>query len=776
MALNITAIWEALFDTAPTAAQLATFTAQDASQGDAATIASIIATPAVQSEVIPVIQIIQLATGLAPNASQLANWVAAGASEGLLAVAQAWVNNSNFQAQYGVTSTSIINGLYAKANGVVPTAAQVAAWSVDTPAQILLAFATGTIYTNTLTPFVDVYLKDVMEAVSGAPGAVFPSGSLTSLPVTIINQTLEFTVGSDSAVTGQAFDGTGPTVLASGVEINAPLSGPFGNQATLTPADVINLSGTGNILNATFDGSSILVNMTIEGVQTWNITQAGLGPTVVAIEGTSGSLSGLTSLTYNGNGFTGSDLIIGTPVAGTGIASAANGFNLTVSNDPGGVVEVFFGSSSFVGGDQINVTANAGGAPLTIEAGSGGAAGFATWNVTSNGANGGTNSLALGALGSKDAKTLMLSDDGSGTTVITAAGDPADWAALTTINALGTSGAVTITGGELAGGDGLLADDTTALTLVEGGSGADTFDLSAYAGTVAEVAALSIFGGGNAKTTVELNNAEINLISTVAKNAFEAWNGVPILADVGVGGGSAVGGAFNMADFPGTLTVTLLSNISGTTGENQTANIAVTNAPDGLNFDFNSTDQHGLNFSVVGSDTAGGAANIVNVNYGAFPNDASSLGTFSAQNFDFVNINLTGAVTFPELVNFYFGGLEAIANADAAETMTINASLAHVGGEEVLVGNVTGQVLGGNDITLLGGALVVAPPHATFTDTGTLDIIGTDEVVIGVTNASTIKSTTAGAFIMSAPDDVNGTGGSLWMAQNSRHRQLDVEG
>ena len=34
-----------------------------------------------------------------------------------------------------------------------------------------------------------------------------------------------------------------------------------------------------------------------------------------------------------------------------------------------------------------------------------------------------------------------------------------------------------------------------------------------------------------------------------------------------------------------------------------------------------------------------------------------------------------------------------------------------------------------------------------------------------MTNASTIKSTTAGAFIMSAPDDVNGTGGSLWMAQ-----------
>ena len=146
----------------------------------------------------------------------------------------------------------------------------------------------------------------------------------------------------------------------------------------------------------------------------------------------------------------------------------------------------------------------------------------------------------------------------------------------------------------------------------------------------------------------------------------------------------------------------------------------------------------------------------MNVNYGTCPNDASSLGTFSAPNFDFVNINLTGAVTLPELGNFYFGGLEAIANADAAETMTINASLAHAGGEKSLLGMSRAKFLAETTSPSSEGRSSLPRRMATFTDTGTLDITGTDEVVIGVTNASTIKSTTAGAFIMSAPDDVDG--------------------
>ena len=50
-------------------------------------------------------------------------------------------------------------------------------------------------------------------------------------------------------------------------------------------------------------------------------------------------------------------------------------------------------------------------------------------------------------------------------------------------------------------------------------------------------------------------------------------------------------------------------------GINQDANFVVTNAPDGLTFNFNDTNQAGFDFSVTGTDTTGGAANVVNIDY-----------------------------------------------------------------------------------------------------------------------------------------------------------------
>ena len=75
-----------------------------------------------------------------------------------------------------------------------------------------------------------------------------------------------------------------------------------------------------------------------------------------------------------------------------------------------------------------------------------------------------------------------------------------------------------------------------------------------------------------------------------------------------------MGGPINMADFPGTLTVNLLSPTSAFSIQRQTAPITVTNAPDGLNFNFNDTNQDHNSFSVTGTDTAGGSGNVVNVN------------------------------------------------------------------------------------------------------------------------------------------------------------------
>jgi len=776
MALNITAIWEALFDTAPTGAQLATFGGEDASQGDAATIASIIATPAVQQDVIPVIQIIQLATGLAPTEAQLTAWSAAAASEGLLAVAQAWVTNSNFQAQYGSTSVSIINGIYAKAFGVVPTSQQVTAWSADTPAQILLAFATSAIYTNTLASHVTVYLTDLMEDVSAVPPIGLPVGSLITTfvgaPPPPVTQSFTLTTSQDSVISGQDTVNTttpGVEVQSTGnVTVNAPLSGPF-NLLTLSPGDDINLAGTNNVLDASFHGSSVVNGVTILGAQTWNITQLGGNGSIINIEGNAGALDGLTTLTYTGNGINSSTLQVGLAGHTVDATTAVNGFNLSATNigfDSNLIV--FLNAGSFSGHDQINVTANQVGnttgttstsiiTSTFFEAGSGGAAGFATWSVDSTGAAA-LNNIGLGALGSSAAKTLDVADDGSAT-IIFNAGDPTDWENLQVISALGTTGALTITGGE-TGFFGLLSDDTTALKEVLGGTGMDSFDLSAYAGTLAEEEALQINGGGNLGTVVELSNAMINQISAAGSTGFTVWAGVPNLLWVGTDVTSDVSGAMNWGMFPGTMTVTLADNGSGI-HPNQSGNIIVTKAPDAGTFNFQDANQNDHNFSITGADTAGGAGNVINVNY---ENLLNSGGTFASASFDKVDVNLVGNAT-AGVETFYFGGTTAVANTDASETFTLTAGLAHAGGETILFGNVTSQVLGGNDITLLGGAIIVNPPTAQFSLTGTLDIAGIDNVVIGVTNASAIHSTTTGTFDMTSPDDIDNPG-AIWVANN----------
>ena len=65
---------------------------------------------------------------------------------------------------------------------------------------------------------------------------------------------------------------------------------------------------------------------------------------MILLEGTPGSIDGLTSLNYNGNGFIGSELLVGAP--GTnGIDATTSGQRLQpvdVSNVPGGGVDVFF--------------------------------------------------------------------------------------------------------------------------------------------------------------------------------------------------------------------------------------------------------------------------------------------------------------------------------------------------------------------------------------------------------------------------------------------------
>jgi hypothetical protein len=555
------------------------------------------------------------------------------------------------------------------------------------------------------------------------------------------NETFTLTVGQDT------FQGTGFDTF------NAPLAGIFGNQNTLTDFDKLVDTGTGNVLNVSIDGHTNINGVTIQGIQTWNMVDDGFGTVTINGGGTatSPSITGLTALTFNGNGGGGS-LNLGTtllPIDNPG--DLAGGFTLGVSNVLGGIghhIDIAFASGVLTGTETITVNAfSVGNTPnndlneaYSIAAGGTGpgAKGFQTWVLNSTGATLGTvNDIALGGEGNSTATTLTITDDGS-TTIVYASNasgskGAADWQNLTTIDASGTTGELTITGGEtVAGvnGAGLLAADTVALTTVIGGSGTDLFDLSAFSAPLSQltVTGNSDTAAGNT-TTVELNNTE--LTSDVAP---ASWSGVQTLLDVGNPG---VGGTINMADFPGTTTLSFVDPHSGPDGT-QVADILIKNGPATFTVDFNDTNQNGHNFQILG---VGGSGNTLTVNYTDLGASQNSTGAFASQSYDNTNINIGSSSN--GAVDFYANGVTAVSSPGSAELLTIDANNLGANSADINIGNTANPVVGHSSLTLLGGSVLEVT-------TGTLDIQGTAEVVIGVTNASTINDT-GGVLIMDAP-------------------------
>jgi len=413
---------------------------------------ALISLPEVQNQVIPILAMFDLSLGHDPTSATLSSMVESGLTE--QQIADAFVEDATFAATYyngenfnsstiiDSANSGIITALFLNGLGHAPTLSTLEGFFGLTLGQAFLAFTQSNAIAVTGT--INSSLTQILELASGIPAQANPP---TPQDFTLTN-------GSDSVISGQnTVQTTTPGVLVQsdgGVAVFAPLSGPFGNQPTLTVGDVINVQGPSNSLTALFDGNDILTGMTIKGVQTWNITQDSIGPgTTVAVEGTTGSIDGVTTLNYSGNGFNDTTFQVGITGHGIDATTPANGFTLGVSNtgaDSNAIV--FFDPKSFnpAGGDAITVNANdvgntTGGTSTSIitstfiEAGSGGASGFATWNVNSTGANA-LNNIGLGALGSKAATTLNVTDDGSAT-IIYNAGDAADWANLAVIDAVG---------------------------------------------------------------------------------------------------------------------------------------------------------------------------------------------------------------------------------------------------------------------------------------------------------------------------------------------------
>jgi hypothetical protein len=343
--------------------------------------------------------------------------------------------------------------------------------------------------------------------------------------------------------------------------VNAVFSAPLSvnGNPTLTDFDSAVEQGTGAVLNASFDGDHIAANLNLVNIPTWNILQDDGDVEVDLFAGPGRSIQGLTTLNYNASGNNGS-LAIGTaafPILPAPGASF-NGFSISVMNATNvnasgvGFLDIAMLSSGFGASDTITVTALNVGDPTNhdpdgdgrydIAAGSPNK-GFATWIVNSHTTTQAGNVIGLGADGSQSATKLVVTDDGSNTTLFaaTASGSSAfDWANLTNIDLTATSGFVTLTGAESV--NGLLSENTSALRTIEGGSGNSLYDLTAVKlGAVPANAHIDGGHGTSGNSEVEFNNSVITGVTSPVNLTH-----IQVLDD----SSDIQGGTINMANWP----------------------------------------------------------------------------------------------------------------------------------------------------------------------------------------------------------------------------------
>jgi hypothetical protein len=245
-------------------------------------------------------------------------------------------------------------------------------------------------------------------------------------------------------------------------------------------------------------------------------------------------------------------------------------------------------------------------------------------------------------------------------------------------------------------------------------------------------------------------------MSGVAAGTF-VWADVTTLYDVAEGKGlGTVSGTINMANFPGTDIVTLANTHSGNYVD--AGAISVTNAPDGFIFNFQDVQTAG-DFSIAG---VGGVGDTATVNYGTGYLSTDPVGdtgkaaeSFITTGIDNVDVNVFGAAKLETSFNaVYLGDIVATANSTGAEVLTVDSNVG-LG----LAYDDTGHFahLSVTTLGLFGGTFtpgtVLPPSLPTYSETGTLDLTGSGDIWLGVTNATTITESGTGVLFMEAPDD-----------------------
>ena len=439
---EIDEIYQAVLQRAPTAAEVATWLATEPPVGEAAIISALVDSPEAQQYVYPVIQIIELATGLAPTSGQVDGWVNAvrayvaqgeTLAQALTAVAFAFTNdNTAFENEYGTTSTSIIKGIYGNAFGTTPTPAQISAWSVDTPAEILYAFATSTVYSDTLQTSIQQYLTAAAQTAVEANGGAGNGGS------SVDNTTY---VDSDYLV---------DTLVNSAAGITNTYN--FGNSATLEAGGfthgnaVVNMVGSSPELEIVATAAFMLDNLTYNGT--------------LVLDSTGGAIT-VTSLT---------DTTTDTTISLVG-GSAANGIAIGSINDPG--------LTLINGTDSIGaLTLGAAATPLSQV------------DLT---VLGGTGTLTVVASGAGDIVSELATSTAGGTITATGAGDAITAAnGANTITATGANDLINL--GVVATGTSIIAAQTIHAM---GANDIIAFATTAVDGTAVTWAGASTVDGGS---------------------------------------------------------------------------------------------------------------------------------------------------------------------------------------------------------------------------------------------------------------------------------------
>ena len=197
-------IYNAVLQHSATSSQISTVEATATASGDAAAISSIVNSSEAQYNVNPVIQIIELATGVLPNATQLSGWVAAVEADGLLTgqaqtnplmdnMAEAFVASTMFGNTFNggtavdpnaAITASIVSAIIQAATGVAATQTQIHNWVAtgETIDQVFVEFALGDQYTAHLQGTVQHYLTSAAEYAASADFAGASSSVLGSVP------------------------------------------------------------------------------------------------------------------------------------------------------------------------------------------------------------------------------------------------------------------------------------------------------------------------------------------------------------------------------------------------------------------------------------------------------------------------------------------------------------------------------------------------------------------------------------------------------------------